>query len=264
MPELKTVKIEEVVMLPDVQIRCRISSKTVDSYAEQIHEGVEFPPIDVFLDAEKRYIIGDGAHRFLASQKNEAEKIRITIHECKPEEALSRALELSVLQNAKHGLFLSREDRRNAIKKLLSDPMFRRKGDSPLAKMVGVSGGTVAEVRREMAGEDTKKKRVSVGAHKRSAPSSSTENDPNYDPLKERLTQLQNWVDSGLIEWKDVQNIFATASHIPMLVPKAPHHIVIEMDDKQTRVNIESMKVARSGSEQILVFRKPKKEAAEA
>lgn len=251
--EAKLLKMDQIV-LGDTQIRCRISSKTVDSYAEQIKEGIEFLPIDVFLDTDGRYLLGDGYHRYMASQQNGSEKVRVLVHECKPEEAASRALELSILQNAKHGLLLTREDRRNAVKKLLSDPMFKKKNDSPIAKMVGVSSSTVSDVRREMAGDAKKKKRdVEVGGHKRSAPSEKAA-EPDSDPLQERVNTLRGWVDSGLIEWADIQSIFSTTSHFPILVPRKPHHVVLIRDGKQAKVWVDKLAPGKSGDEAVLVL----------
>src|ERR1700688_251353 len=103
--ETKSVKMEEVVRLPEVQVRASISKRTVTEYADLIGDGVTFDPVDVFVDGEGRYIMADGWHRFLAREERGLKNIEITIHET-ASDAIAEAIEFSCQRNSQHGLKL--------------------------------------------------------------------------------------------------------------------------------------------------------------
>lgn len=213
------VKIKDIIILPDLQIRMKISSKTVDEYAAAMAEGVKFRAIDLFRDDQDRLIVADGVHRFMAASSRELRTILAIVHECPPAEAMSKALEMSLERNCHHGLKMSAADKRNAVTRVLSDTLLRRKADRQIALMCGVSPGLVASVRK---GEPTDT--VDVGSHKRDKPKPPTPTEEEVvedsDPVGERVRTLREWIESGKISWPEIAGIFTNDARVALLLPR--------------------------------------------
>lgn len=253
MNEPVTIKMDKLVMDPSVQIRVRISTKTVEEYAAAMKDGIEFPPIDGFANVEGNIVVADGFHRVLARQVREYPSVKVIVHEGKLEDAVSLALEFGLDQNHKHGLKLTVPDRRNAVKMLLSDERLKKLGDRPIAKKAGVSPATVKSVRAEMHAAPAEKD-VEVNPHKRSRPQTRNEKDDEVDPLLEKVRTIREWVESGLIEWPDIRQIFATKSHLPMMVPLSPCKLVtINTGKKQDVYDVSKFEVGTYGEDNVLI-----------
>ncbi len=98
------------------QSRAVTNDEAVNSYAEEMASGAEFPPIVVFFDGSKHWL-ADGFHRYLAARRNEYEAIRAEIHEGSRTDALRHALGA----NASNGLFRSNADKRSAVEIALEE-----------------------------------------------------------------------------------------------------------------------------------------------
>ena len=259
--ETRSIKIEDIVRLPEIQIRTRISKPTVDAYVEAMKEGVKFDALDAFLHADmvdgaevERVILADGWHRLLAYEERGIKSVEVNIHECEEGQEIAAAIEFSCERNGKHGLPLSRADKRNAIVKILENPTLRRKGDRPISKMVGVSPQLVKDVRYEMANADAA---VEVAEHRRRKAKKKVAAEPEapvaHDEHDERVKTFEKWVDDGFIEWPDVVKAFETGSHIPFRMPKTPHKIVIVRDGKRANLLVNKVSVVRKEGVQLLV-----------
>jgi len=104
----------------------------------------ELPPI--LVDRNTMRII-DGMHRMRAAQLNNQTTIKVRLIETDDESAFLAA----VAENIRHGLPLTMADRRAAAKRILEkSPEW---SDRAVARAVGLSGKTVAAVRRKNGGE---------------------------------------------------------------------------------------------------------------
>ena len=268
--ETTLVKIEDIQRLAEIQIRTKVSRQTVDQYVESMESGVKFDPADAFTDMievegvkTQRIVLADGWHRVLAFEERGIAKIEVNLHEAESGDAIVEAIEFSCERNGKHGLPLSRADKRNAVVTILQNATLKRRGDRPIAKLVGVSPQLVKDVRYELANVDNTS---DVSAHKRKPkrkmPEASA--DPVGDDNDERVKTFQVWVDSGFIEWPDVVKAFESASHVPVLIPKTPHKVILVKDGKRVNMTASKVSVARKDGVQVIVVEVESTKAAKA
>jgi len=143
------VKLELVKIRVDggTQPRAELLIEVMEDYAEQMRNGVEFPPITVFFDG-KDYWLADGFHRIGAHLRAfgddtpvEAEVIQGT---------QSDAQWYSYGVNKTHGVRRNRKDVVRAIKAALLHPEGVKSSDNEIAKHVGATHPTVAKYRAEL------------------------------------------------------------------------------------------------------------------
>lgn len=265
--ETRTVKMEEIQRLPEVQIRALVSKKTVNEYAEMIGEGTHFDPVDVFPHPEGGYILADGWHRYLAREERGLKSIEVNIHEVIAD-AVSEAIEFSCERNTRHGLRMSNEDKRNAIRTILNNEKLRRKSDRQISKMVSVSPQLVAEVRSEAAAEDAeaiKKKAKKKKASSTTVSDQYSDND-NVDEQAERFKTFKGWVTAGYIDWPAVIEVFASKTHFPMLMPKKDAKLRLVVGESTRTMYIVRVDLVRKGDDTMLEVEveKPKEKSAKA
>ena len=122
----------------DTQSRVRICPDTVDDYAELIESNGSWPlgPLDVFHDGSD-YWVADGFHRTLAGQQAKRASLPCRIHKGTVRDARIFAM----TANDKHGLRMTREDKRACVEWLLDT--FPRMTQREVATKAGVSARTV-------------------------------------------------------------------------------------------------------------------------
>jgi hypothetical protein len=132
-----TIAVSEVVWKKDLYPRIETNPRTVDQYAEDL---TVLPPIEV---NQQNWLI-DGWHRWTAHRKAGAERIPVTVTETTSD---SHFLELAIRRNAKHGLQLSLEDKKDMARQIYNGtPEREREGKkAELASMLSVSERTVRE-----------------------------------------------------------------------------------------------------------------------
>ena len=101
-------KVSEIVFRGDLYPRIETSPITVQSYAELLEI---LPPIEINQHNE----LIDGWHRWTAHKKAQAETIPVVVTETKSDAHL---LELAIERNARFGLQLSQEDKREMARKI--------------------------------------------------------------------------------------------------------------------------------------------------
>lgn len=110
------VALSALIMLPDNQIREQTNRRTVKRYAELMRGGEVFDPVTVVMTEDtneaRGYILVDGWHRVSATQMIGNRSVRAIVVKAAPEEILWLAVEA----NRRHGLPLSRADKRNAFR----------------------------------------------------------------------------------------------------------------------------------------------------
>jgi hypothetical protein len=130
------------------QMRVEMRIETVNDYANDMLNGVVFPPVIVFHDGND-FWLGDGFHRVEASRKIGRETIVAEIRKGSARDAILHG----VGSNASHGLRRTQADKRRAVERLLKDPEWARWSDRKVAEVAKVDHKTVGTIRREMSGE---------------------------------------------------------------------------------------------------------------
>lgn len=102
-----------------------------------------FPPVVVFFDG-KTYWLADGFHRFEARKKLGAVSVTAYVREGTKREAILHA----VSANLDIGFRPSSDDKKKAVRMLLSDPEYFRFTDKEIGNRCGVNPGTVGTYRR--------------------------------------------------------------------------------------------------------------------
>ena len=93
-----------------------VNEEKVEEYAEAIENGAEFPPIKVWKKPDGTYQVIDGVHRISAYRKLGRQYIEAEIVEDIQDEV--DFMERAIQENLKHGLPLSREDKREDARRL--------------------------------------------------------------------------------------------------------------------------------------------------
>src|SRR5262249_654139 len=130
------------------QMRVEMRDETVNDYANEMLNGVVFPPIIVF-HAGDDYWLGDGFHRVQAARKIDRETIVAEIRKGSARDAILHG----VGSNASHGLRRTQADKRRAVERLLKDPEWGRWSDRKIAEIAKVDHKTVGAIRRALTGE---------------------------------------------------------------------------------------------------------------
>ncbi|WP_297456193.1 helix-turn-helix domain-containing protein [Persephonella sp.] len=93
-----------------------VNEEKVEEYAEAMENGAEFPPIKVWEKLDGTYQVIDGVHRISAYRKLGKEYIEAEIIQGIEDEVAF--MEWAIRENLKHGLPLSREDKREDARRL--------------------------------------------------------------------------------------------------------------------------------------------------
>lgn len=164
-PRVKTLKLTDLRVDPELQSRDGLDAGTVEEYAELMRGGVAFPPGRVFRAAGGALWLAQGFHRVEAAARAGLAELDFEVV------AGSRAdAEFdSACANAAHGLPRTNKDKRRAVGKVLR----LRPGwsDNQIAAAVGVTDKTVAKARRELeATSEIPKLNRRVGADGKTRP----------------------------------------------------------------------------------------------
>jgi hypothetical protein len=130
------------------QMRVEMRIETVADYANDMLDGVTFPPIVVFDDGNDVWL-ADGFHRVEAKRKIGHDTITAEIKKGSARDAIL----YGVGSNAAHGLRRTQADKRHAVERLLKDPEWASWSDRKIAEMAKVDHKTVGTIRRDLTGE---------------------------------------------------------------------------------------------------------------
>lgn len=122
-----TVSLDALVLLPANQIREKMCSRTVREYAELMRGGEKFVPVKVArvdpTDETRGFILVDGWHRVTATRRIGLSEIdAVVVIPAGPEEIPW----LAAQANRKHGLQLTRLDRRNVFRAYVTAKKHRK------------------------------------------------------------------------------------------------------------------------------------------
>lgn len=143
------IGINDVTISNDFQMRQRLSSSTVDEYAELIADAdIPWPfdkPCKVYR-VNDELILVDGFHRVAAVVQSGEDQIFALIINGSKTDALKAALSANIT----HGLRRSNDDKRRAVTIALADATLSKWSDRKLAELCGVSDMFVGKQRGEL------------------------------------------------------------------------------------------------------------------
>lgn len=140
---IEDLSIDLIDIYGGTQTRLNTNDDAISSYAEEMANGAEFPPVVVFYDGS-RYWLADGFHRYLAVKRNEKSMIRAEVRPGGRSDALAFALGA----NATNGIYRSSADKRNAAEIALEE--WPEKANTVIAELCKVSVELVRRTRIEL------------------------------------------------------------------------------------------------------------------
>lgn len=137
----KTLSIDLIRLDGDTQSRVKINEEAVADYCDIITEADDWPfePLDVFHDGTD-YFLADGFHRTLAAHRAKRASIPCRIHTG----GAFDAHVFGMTANDRHGLRMTRDDKRHCVEWLLDNgPKMTQKD---IAEKAGVTSRTVKAI----------------------------------------------------------------------------------------------------------------------
>jgi hypothetical protein len=141
--QIQDLTLEKIDIYGGTQARVATNDDAIGSYADEMQNGAQFPPIAVYFDGAK-YWLADGFHRFLAAQRIEATAISAEVHEGSRTDALKHALGA----NSINGIYRTNADKRNAVEVALEE--WPEMSNGVLSSLCKVSDDLVRRCRQEM------------------------------------------------------------------------------------------------------------------
>lgn len=195
----QTIETSAVVFREDLYPRIETSAATVQKYAEDLEV---LPPIEV----NHRNELIDGWHRWTAHKKKSTKTIDVIVTETSSD---SHLLELAIDRNAKHGLQLSQDDKRDMARKIyhVTPERDRDTKKKQLAKILSVSERTVRDwlSRIDKDSKDARNKRI-------------------FEMWMACHTQ-QEIADATTTPQKTVSDVLADSAELPESLKPAANHL---------------------------------------
>jgi hypothetical protein len=141
--ETKPIRLTEIRIDGGTQTRAAIDREAVNEYAEAVHDGAKFPPVDIFYDGASNWL-ADGFHRYHAHKKAGVLDILATIHQGTVDDALQFALGA----NRANGLRRTNKDKHNCVKIALAK--WPEWSDRRIAEVCGVAHTFVGKHRQAL------------------------------------------------------------------------------------------------------------------
>ncbi|MBX6314754.1 MAG: ParB N-terminal domain-containing protein, partial [Isosphaeraceae bacterium] len=138
---IRNVPVDKLVLDPNLNLRDRLDDDTVERYMENWER---MPPITAF-EVDGRLLVADGFHRHAAAVRLKRRTIPAEVRGG----SFPEALDFVTGANLRHGLPLSRAERRRAVEVKLR--LHHDRSDRHLAEELGVSRELIAKVRRQLA-----------------------------------------------------------------------------------------------------------------
>ncbi len=157
----KVFALETLELMGEAQSRVHIDPSVVAEYVERMSwdeargravdpEGAPWPAVTVYTRGETLWV-ADGFHRVEA-----AKTLGFAGIQCRVLEGDRRdAIQYSLSANARHGLRRTREDKRRAVRRALSDDTWRTWTDARVAELCSVSRSLVGSTRERLEREGT-------------------------------------------------------------------------------------------------------------
>lgn len=208
--DLQDVRIDDLVLDPNLNLRDRLDDFTIERYAEAWER---MPPVTVF-EVDGQWLLADGLHRHAAAvmvgRKTIPAEIRIGTY--------NDALDFVAGVNLFHGLPLTRAERRRAVEIKLR--LHHEWSDRRLAEELGVGRELVAKIRKSLVeGGQVPMSATRVGADGKTYPSQGLPKDPNERLPRDKATFQDDPRDRGKSESDDWDD---TVDPLPPIKDSAP------------------------------------------
>jgi hypothetical protein len=133
MADTKSLSVDLLRLDANTQNRLKINEEAVEDYAELIGGSDRWPlgPLDVFHDGNE-YYVADGFHRTLAAVKAKRSSVPCNVHNGTAKDARI----FGMTANDRHGLRMSRADKRSCVEWLLDNEKLNQ---AEIAEKSGVS-----------------------------------------------------------------------------------------------------------------------------
>lgn len=138
------MKLTEITLDGDLQIRQNISDEAVDAYTEVLREGGKLPPVTIFSNGSSN-LLADGWHRYFAHKKAGLALIEVNVIQGGKRDAIKFAAGA----NDTHGVRRTNADKQNAVRKMLDDMEWSELSDREIAKICKVSNVMVSAMRKK-------------------------------------------------------------------------------------------------------------------
>ncbi len=151
----QTLALNVIDIYGGTQTRVATNDDAIESYAEEMANGAEFPPITVYYDGSK-YWLADGFHRYLAAKRNNQQGIEAEVQAGSRSDALKHALGA----NSTNGLYRTNADKRHVAEIALRE--WPDLSNAYLAEVCRVSDELLRTVRKQLVstGQIEKPERV--------------------------------------------------------------------------------------------------------
>ena len=136
------VDAESIELDLTLQTRVEMDQATVAEYADLMSSGHVFPPVIVFKENGKHFLV-DGFHRLQAHLQIGGKKVLAKILEGTRQDAIL----CGIFANAQHGLSRSNADKKKAVELILAVPEWNEWAYTYVAKICGVSDSFVRKVK---------------------------------------------------------------------------------------------------------------------
>ncbi len=140
-----SLALEQIRTDGNTQSRAGMNWNVVETYAERLLAGDQFPPVDVYFD-EHQYWLADGFHRVEA-----ARRVRYTTFPARIFQGSRRDAQLhSIQSNITHGLQRSDADKRMVVLMLLQDDEWCYQSNYEIARYSAISVSFVRKIKNEI------------------------------------------------------------------------------------------------------------------
>ena len=247
----KSIPIELIVLDAGTQSRLAIHEETVEVYAELIEAGGTewpFPAVDVFHDGS-RYMVADGFHRVLGATKTKRASIPCTVHKGTATDARIFAM----TANDKHGLRMSRADKRSCVEWLLENSKMNQ---TEAAVAAGVTARTVRRIVAERKEANRTMSYPPLGGGVNSGEDGRTDSDGTepteeiaHQPAEDGTESAGEDVGATNTEWEDVDESIPEPEEPSKPDPEKCKNLANQYRDKLARAICDYHQLAPNRSE---------------
>jgi hypothetical protein len=187
-------------------MRVGVDQEIVDEYAQKMLDGDKFPPVIIFNDGDKNYLV-EGFKRYYAHKKNGFEIIDADTRMGTYDDAFDYAFQKA---NRGHGERYKTKDKRLQLKMAFELPRYAKRSDRELSRILDVSHTFVSKARKEEGKQpdviDTTRngKPVTVKSTKKELDNDPKQESPNPeyeftedDKIQEISNEMQNIVEEN-------------------------------------------------------------------
>jgi hypothetical protein len=204
------MKLTEITLDTRLQPRESISKEVIAEYADMLREGAVFPPVLIYDDGEKKYLV-DGWHRYFAHKLAGFLEIEVTIRKG----GFRDAQFCSFGVNGTNGQPRSIKDKRKALFCMFDDVEWDSMSDREIARHCYVSHTFVSKLRSEYGSSPDKIKVKNAGKEyivEKKQKDEPEETAQAVDPAEDKVVELATEINALNEELEATQRRLAIAA----------------------------------------------------